>query len=81
MTKRPADEAHGMSMREQAIMDRVDTMTTDAIAAELGLKRSYVNKVTTMYGGCGEATAFRIMARRGCSAMAAAIAATGRSYA
>jgi transposase-like protein len=82
MSKRPTDEAHGMSQREQAIMDLAeDGMTTAAIAAELGIKAGYVRKVYSMYSSDGDHTAFCIMARQGCAAMAAAIAATGRGYA
>ena len=73
---------HGLSEREQAVMDLADAgVPHAAIAAELGLKRNYVRQVTTMYGGCGDLTERKIDARQGCAAMAAAIAATGRSYA
>ncbi len=76
-------EGHGLTEREQAIMDRHEAGVSVAmICAELGLKRSYVEKRIREYTpSIASQVAFERMARRGCEAMEAAIARTGTRYA
>jgi DNA-binding NarL/FixJ family response regulator len=80
--RRPDDEAHGLSRREWAIMDRHDEgMSTDQIAAELDLKRTYVSRIISTYSGSwSQNNAFDAMVRAGSIALASAIARTGKVF-
>ena len=81
--KRAQEDAHGVSEREAAILDRHDAgVPVDAIAAELGLKSSYVRKVASLYAiSIDEQLLRRRAAAFSDAAFQAAIAATGRSFA
>lgn len=63
-------EGHGLTEREQAIMDRFDAgVPVGEICAELGLKRSYVTKRVREYTPSNRSQkTFEKMARRGCEA-------------
>lgn len=78
--KRPCDDAHGLSERENAILVRHDAGVDKAtIAAELGLKVSYVRKVASLYAISRDE---EFLARRAAAvsneAFLSAIAAAGR---
>ncbi|CAN5453856.1 hypothetical protein BH09PSE4_BH09PSE4_13850 [soil metagenome] len=73
---------HGLSAREQQIMDLHEAGNTPRmIAGELGLSPRYVRLVMSRYSGSWAAnTAFDDMVRRGSIAMGRALAATGKRY-
>ena len=76
---------HGLSPREQAIMDAHDADEPATIIADrLSLDLAYVLQIIRTYdfGRCwSNSDSFHNRARAACRAHAAALAATGRSYA
>jgi hypothetical protein len=78
----PPPSGHGLSRREQQIMDRFDAgMTPEDIAEELGLGLGYVRQCTPIYNGSWSGNlAFEAMVRAGTIALASAVARTGKVF-
>ncbi len=81
--KRPNDDAHGVSTREQAVLERSDAgMAVAAIAAELGLSVRHVRQVVRKYAV--DTTAHDLWVAAAAASNAAflrAVAASGRTFA
>lgn len=73
---------HGLSPREQQIMDRHDDgVPAGVIAAELELKITYVLRTISYYsGGWSQNLKFEAMVRAGSIALASACAQTGKVF-
>jgi hypothetical protein len=84
MARRIPDDAHGVSEREQHILDlhEIAGMDPAAIAAELGVAKHYVVFVCRTYNGSwSQNVAFDRMVQAGSAMLARAIAATGKQWA
>ena len=82
MTLNPPPSGHGLSPREQQVMDRHDAVVpAGAIAAELNLNTSYVLRVIKAYSVGGNYNhRFDAMVRAGSIALASACARTGKVF-
>jgi hypothetical protein len=81
--KRPCEDAHGLSERENAILTRHDAgIDKETIAAELGLAVSYVRKVASLYAiSRDEELLWRRAAKLSNEAFLSAVGSTGRRFA
>jgi hypothetical protein len=82
MALKPPPSGHGLSPREQQIMDRHDAdVPAAAIAQELTLKLSYVRRTIKSYSGSwSQNNKFEAMVRAGSIALASACAQTGKVF-
>lgn len=81
--RRPIEIAHGVTEREQQILDALDSgMGFDAVAARFGMNRERVKKIGKIYSNSwANSDDFESMVRKGTIALARACAASGGRFA